>query len=77
MEASEGNQTLNASDNNSNFETQPPETQGDITAVEKAEPGPSVDFPDGGLQAWTVAISTSCVLLCTLGYMNSFGFVIP
>ena len=76
MESSEANQTPKTPENNAPPETQPPESQGDATSVEKAEPGPSADFPDGGLQAWTVAISASCVLFCTLGYVNSFGFVI-
>lgn len=76
MESSEANQTPNAPENNARPESQSPESQGDPTSVEKVEPGPSADFPDGGLQAWTVAISASCVLLCTLGYVNSFGFVI-
>jgi hypothetical protein len=76
MESSEANQTPKAPENNARLETQPPESQGDVTSIEKTEPGPSADFPDGGLQAWTVAISASCVLFCTLGYVNSFGFVI-
>lgn len=76
MEPSEANETPNAPENNAHPETPLPEGQGDVKSVEKAEPGPSADFPDGGLQAWTVAISASCVLLCTLGYVNSFGFVI-
>lgn len=33
------------------------------------------DFPDGGLQAWSVAISASFVIFSTLGYTNSFGYV--
>jgi hypothetical protein len=35
------------------------------------------DFPDGGSRAWAVAISASCVVFCTLGYTNSFGYVPP
>lgn len=76
MEVSEANQTANVPDSNARFETQALESQGNIISVEKAEPGPAAEFPDGGLQAWTVAISASCVLLCTLGYVNSFGFVL-
>ncbi|PCG95405.1 Major facilitator superfamily domain, general substrate transporter [Penicillium occitanis (nom. inval.)] len=57
MESSEANQTPKAPENNARLETQPPESQGDVTSVEKTEPGPSADFPDGGLQAWTVAIT--------------------
>jgi len=76
MEPSEANQTPNTPENNAHLGTHTPESQGDVTKVEKAESGPSADFPEGGLQAWTVAISASCVLLCTLGYVNSFGFVI-
>lgn len=36
--------------------------------------GPEVtDYPDGGLQAWGVAIGASGLLFVTLGYSNSFG----
>ncbi|KAL2822619.1 major facilitator superfamily domain-containing protein [Aspergillus granulosus] len=32
-----------------------------------------VDFPDGGWRAWGVALGNSGVMLCTLGYVNSWG----
>jgi hypothetical protein len=31
------------------------------------------DFPEGGLRAWGVALGNSGVMLCTLGYVNSWG----
>ncbi|KAL0944895.1 monocarboxylate permease-like protein [Colletotrichum truncatum] len=52
---------------------------------EKATPGPAVaedmpaksqddiTFPEGGRQAWLVAIGNACVLFCTTGYSNTFG----
>lgn len=75
MESSDADQVPNTPENNTHHEANPPESQGDITSVEKAQPSSPVDFPEGGLQAWTVAISASCILLCTLGYVNSFGLV--
>lgn len=31
------------------------------------------DFPDGGVQAWSVAIGCSLIMFCTMGMMNCFG----
>ncbi|KAL2820958.1 major facilitator superfamily domain-containing protein [Aspergillus cavernicola] len=31
------------------------------------------EFPDGGLRAWGVALGNAGVMLCTLGYVNSWG----
>ncbi|KAJ0422506.1 major facilitator superfamily domain-containing protein [Aspergillus carlsbadensis] len=31
------------------------------------------DFPEGGRRAWGVALGNSGVMLCTLGYVNSWG----
>ncbi|KAF9633221.1 putative monocarboxylate permease-like protein [Lasiodiplodia theobromae] len=31
------------------------------------------DFPEGGFQAWSVAVGTAAALFCTMGYLNSFG----
>lgn len=31
------------------------------------------EFPEGGAQAWGVAIGTCLILLVTLGHVNSFG----
>lgn len=32
-------------------------------------------FPDGGLQAWAVVAGAFCVLFCTFGYLNAYGYV--
>jgi hypothetical protein len=32
------------------------------------------DFPDGGGRASAVALGTSAIIFCTLGYVNSFGY---
>lgn len=32
-----------------------------------------IEFPEGGLQAWLVAIGNACILFCTSGYSNTFG----
>ena len=35
---------------------------------------PSEDeAPDGGLEAWLVAVGACCIFFCTLGFTNSFG----
>lgn len=34
-------------------------------------------FPDGGLQAWAVVAGAFCVLFCTFGYLNAYGYVPP
>jgi hypothetical protein len=47
----------------------------DGNQVDKVDEKFSDDFPDGGLQAWSVAISASFVIFSTLGYTNSFGYV--
>jgi len=31
-------------------------------------------FPEGGLRAWSVVAATSCILFCTFGYANAFGY---
>lgn len=31
------------------------------------------DFPDGGLQAWSVAAGAAGLMFCAFGYVNSFG----
>ncbi len=33
------------------------------------------EFPEGGARAWGVAFGTSLAVFCTLGYVNSFGYV--
>lgn len=33
----------------------------------------SANYPDGGLQAWTVATGSFAILFCTFGFANSFG----
>lgn len=33
-------------------------------------------FPDGGLQAWAVVAGAFCVLFCTFGYLNAYGYVL-
>lgn len=32
-------------------------------------------FPEGGLKAWGVVAGAFCVLFCTFGYLNAFGYV--
>ncbi|KAE8153451.1 major facilitator superfamily domain-containing protein [Aspergillus avenaceus] len=34
---------------------------------------PPMTFPDGGAQAWMVALGAGGVLFCTFGYVNAFG----
>lgn len=42
---------------------------------EKLSPTDVVAPPaDGGLQAWTQVVMAHLVLLCTWGFINSFGF---
>lgn len=41
--------------------------------AEKQPPPAGADFPDGGPRAWSVALATSGIMFCTMGYMNSFG----
>ena len=31
--------------------------------------------PNGGFRAWSVAVGAFSALICTFGYLNSFGFV--
>jgi hypothetical protein len=31
-------------------------------------------FPEGGLRAWTVVAGSFCVLFCTFGYLNAYGW---
>lgn len=33
----------------------------------------AMDFPDGGVRAWSVAAGAAGVLFCTFGYINAFG----
>ena len=33
-----------------------------------------VTFPEGGLRAWSVVAATACILFCTFGYANAFGY---
>ncbi|KAL4866280.1 hypothetical protein BDV12DRAFT_210629 [Aspergillus spectabilis] len=47
----------------------PPE---DITPKVKHD-GQHMEFPDGGLRAWGVALGNAGVMFCTLGYVNSWG----
>lgn len=42
------------------------------SSLEKAAP---LDFPEGGLRAWSVAAGHAGAMFCTFGYINSFGFV--
>ena len=45
----------------------------DASEVEKGVLDVPGDFPEGGGAAWAVAIGSSAVVFCTLGYINSFG----
>lgn len=41
---------------------------------EASSPSPGVDdFPEGGLQAWTLVLGTAGLTFCTFGYLNAFG----
>ena len=33
----------------------------------------SLPPPNGGIQAWLVVTGAFCALVCTFGYLNSFG----
>lgn len=46
------------------------------TAEENKErPQADEAFPEGGLKAWAVVAGACCVLFCTFGYLNAFGYV--
>lgn len=47
------------------------DTEADKTVPDAA----ALEFSDGGLQAWLVVSGSACVFFCTLGYLNSFGYV--
>lgn len=47
----------------------------DVVEVTQEEPARPA-FPDGGLRAWSVAIANAGVMFCTLGYVNSWGYVL-
>ncbi|KAL3455756.1 major facilitator superfamily domain-containing protein [Aspergillus heterothallicus] len=53
------------------LEKQQPEDQ-DVPEPEHKQVN-FADFPEGGLRAWGVAFGGSGVMLCTLGYVNSWG----
>lgn len=42
---------------------------------ETAEDGSdsSLEYPEGGLQAWLVVSGASAVMFCTFGYLTGFG----
>ena len=44
------------------------------TEKEQAPP-PQDDFPEGGIRAWGVVAGAFCVLFCTFGYLNAYGYV--
>lgn len=46
-------------------------------AVEDNKERPQAEdaFPEGGLKAWAVVAGAFCVLFCTFGYLNAFGYV--
>ncbi len=48
----------------------------DGAGAEKGSNQVPTDFPEGGAAAWAVAIGTSAVIFSTLGYVNSFGYVL-
>ena len=46
-----------------------------MTKENENEERPQDDaFPDGGLQAWGVVAGAFCVLFCTFGYLNAYGY---
>jgi hypothetical protein len=46
-----------------------------ITDEEKTHPSDEITYPEGGARAWSVAIGNAGVMVCTLGFVNSFGYV--
>ena len=42
-------------------------------AVAKPAPGPGLQIPDGGLDAWLVVLGGWLILFCTFGSVNAFG----
>ncbi|KAH6646160.1 monocarboxylate permease-like protein [Truncatella angustata] len=48
----------------------PASVKGKVSATSTS---PEDKYPEGGAEAWGVAIGTSLSLFCTLGYVNSFG----
>lgn len=44
------------------------------TPIEKTPTQVAMDYPDGGLRAWSVAVGAAGVLFCTFGYANAFGY---
>ena len=35
----------------------------------------TMNFPEGGARAWWVAAGNGGVMFCTLGFINTFGYV--
>ncbi|EQB54032.1 hypothetical protein CGLO_06183 [Colletotrichum gloeosporioides Cg-14] len=50
-----------------------PEKAPAATETIPAKSQDDIEFPEGGLQAWLVAIGNACILFCTSGYSNTFG----
>ena len=34
----------------------------------------TIEYPEGGLQAWLAVAGSAAVLFCTFGYINTFGY---
>ncbi|PVF94022.1 MFS general substrate transporter [Serendipita vermifera] len=45
----------------------------DAEAIREEHPDVEIDFPDGGLRAWSIVFGASCTTLATFGYVNSWG----
>ena len=54
---------------------QPSASNSDRDGTKPTQDAASLDYPDGGLQAWLVVAGSTSVFFCTLGYLNSFGCV--
>lgn len=45
--------------------------------IEKEQTPPQLDdFPEGGVKAWGVVAGAFCVLFCTFGYLNAYGYAL-
>jgi hypothetical protein len=76
MQRSEIEQNIMEPENSLRNESEALDSLNEATLAEKVEiKGMPDDFPEGGLRAWAVAIASSFVVFCTLGYSNSFGYV--
>lgn len=59
------------------MDPEPSKTEQDSTPppIEDGAKGPP-SFPEGGLRAWSVVAGSFCVLFCTFGYLNAYGYLL-